>query len=406
MANTLLLIHGDSTISDEVGNTVTVTGATVDTTTKKFGAGSISFNGTSNYLTVASNANFNRGSGDFCIEMQVKTSGGWMTLMSRDATSFGTAGNWFFYLQSGDARFFCIDYSGGTALLNTSGSVAINDNAWHHVALIRNGSAWKITVDGIVRASATWAGSLSSVTRDLHIGNDIVQSGDWYNGLIDEIRFSDEAIYTSFPFSPPVNAFSIGIVAVPTSISSTTFGTPSRFNKYVPASISSTSFGTPTAGYTMFPISAGIFSTTIGAPTAAIAFVPRPVRAWAYGLFPSPTFGKPTRRIANTVGSIYTSRLGSPRAILGRYHGTPTSIGPTASFGTPLATSYARFPVAGLISTSFGTPTAKQPTRGVPASIYSTSFGAPMRSADPAPAYSINILTRTESVTIFTRGQV
>jgi len=399
MANTLLLIHGDSTISDEVGNTVTVTGATVNTTTKKFGAGSVSFNGSSDYLTVASNADFNRGSGDFCIEMWVKTSGSWMTLMSRDATSFGTAGNWFLYMQSGDVRFLAIDYSGASNMLNTSGTATVADNNWHHIALIRNGSAWTITVDGVAKASATWAGALSTVTRDIYVGNDATQSGDWYNGLIDEIRFSDEAIYTSFPFSPPVNAFSIGITAAPASISSTTFGTPTRNNKCIPESIASTSFGTPVANYTLFPV-ASIFSTTIGTPAGDFTFTPIDVVAWPYGFFPSPVFGHPARKVANDVDGFSSTTFGTPRAILGRYHGTPASIGPAASLGTPLATSFTTFFATSLSSTSFGVPAAKQPARGTPASIVSTSFGAPVFPRAAVYHDSISVLTRPASTTI------
>lgn len=69
-SNTVLLLHGDTNFVDTspVNATLTNTGTVaVNTTTKKFGAGSMSFNGT-RYLSAATNPAYAFGSGNFTIE--------------------------------------------------------------------------------------------------------------------------------------------------------------------------------------------------------------------------------------------------------------------------------------------------------------------------------------------------
>jgi len=75
-ADVSLLLHGDgtsgsTTFTDSSSNAVVVTAngnAQIDTAIKKFGTGSIQFDGTGDYLTTSTNSAFGYGAGDFTIE--------------------------------------------------------------------------------------------------------------------------------------------------------------------------------------------------------------------------------------------------------------------------------------------------------------------------------------------------
>ena len=93
--------------------------------------------------------------------------------------------------------------SGGSLLLDITGPgvTALVDNAWHHLAVIRNGASTYITLDGVVKASG------ASVTCPAFTG--YARIGDTGAGArhlftyADEFRISKFARWTSFPFSPP-----------------------------------------------------------------------------------------------------------------------------------------------------------------------------------------------------------
>jgi len=203
--------NGSTTFTDQKGNTVTASG-NAQISTAQFaplnGNGSSAlFDGSGDYLTIPTSTSFDVGSGDFCIEFWLRSTGGWSGLVSRDAGTFATAGNWYLYMQSGYVAFFPISYSSGAPLLTSSG-VTVNNGAWHHVALVRNGSNWVIADDGISRASATWSGAMATTTNGLRVGNDATQAGDDFSGNIDDLRFTKGfARYTSFPFTPPAAPF-------------------------------------------------------------------------------------------------------------------------------------------------------------------------------------------------------
>jgi len=88
-------------------------------------------------------------------------------------------------------------YSGSTA------SNAIKVGCWNHLAVVRNGNAWNIYVNG---TSANSMASLAAVfgyptDNSLFMNNRINDYGS-FPGFISDLRFSQEAIYTG-NFTPP-----------------------------------------------------------------------------------------------------------------------------------------------------------------------------------------------------------
>jgi len=170
--------------------------------------GSTYFDGTGDYLTVSDNAVMEFGSSDVTIEMWLKTttSDFYDTLLARDPS--GLALGAFVLLMnpgtSGDISLYAGDYSLFGALMVTSGA-SVRDNAWHHIAIVRNGSAWNTYIDGVSRASQTWSGSVTDLSAGFNIGRDPYYTRE-YAGYISNLRVvKGTAVYTSgftVPTSP------------------------------------------------------------------------------------------------------------------------------------------------------------------------------------------------------------
>jgi hypothetical protein len=85
-----------------------------------------------------------------------------------------------------EAVFYCIGVGGFL-----TGSANINDNQWHHVAGVYNGSKMDLYVDGKLDASQTASGSLNVSATNVYIGGSPSQS---FNGLVDDVRIYNRAL--------------------------------------------------------------------------------------------------------------------------------------------------------------------------------------------------------------------
>jgi hypothetical protein len=211
---TVLLLHMDgtnasTTFTDVKGHTVTPSGnAQISTAQSKFGGASALFDGTGDYLTVtADDKMFNLGTWN-TIECWVRTSQNtqFATLIERDSGSFGT-GSWSLLLNavasSGKVSFY---HAGlGSPLLGPS-AVAINDGAWHHIAVVSFGMQFQLYIDGVIQTEAStntvWARNSAAIL----IGKS-VNAGRDFNGYIDEVRIMKGWNYWSQEFTPPTAAY-------------------------------------------------------------------------------------------------------------------------------------------------------------------------------------------------------
>ena len=160
--------------------------------------GAMSFNGTSGFINAGQVANFpalsqysvslwflHDGGGDF--------SSGYGHKML-DKTSMYH--DWKLALHYWDGSIGFGIYEGGANIGIGDGSINYMDNAWHHVAVVRNGpDAW-FWVDGELKSTC---GNMFSVysSSDVCIGNSF--SGDFYqrkswSGLLDQVRIFDRTL--------------------------------------------------------------------------------------------------------------------------------------------------------------------------------------------------------------------
>jgi len=168
-ANTLLLIHGGETYND-----------------------TYLFDG-SDSLTTPDHANWDFGASDFTIEA-------WYYFTSLSGTEIlaswysGGTGFLFRVYATGQLEF----YSGDGGIDPSGGAGDVGTNAWHHVAVSRNGSNVRVFVDGTQTAiDSSGGGNLGDAAQTLTLCGS-------FNGNMDEFRISDNARYTA-AFTPSLD---------------------------------------------------------------------------------------------------------------------------------------------------------------------------------------------------------
>ena len=187
------------------------------------GSNAISFNGTSDYLTHNVNYNF-IGTGDYTLEFWLKT----------NTTSEGYI---FYNADNGSTGIRLSINANGTITMNEqvsngdsyiSTSTAVNDNNWHHIALVRTSSGREIFIDGSSNVSDTVTGRNFSNTETFYVGRR--GSGVYYSGYLAELRISTTARYSrGSSFTPntvtttaiqATGSFESNAITAPSSVSS------------------------------------------------------------------------------------------------------------------------------------------------------------------------------------------
>jgi hypothetical protein len=207
----LLCDFTNSSILDSVGkNDLMILGdAKVINSVKKYGTGSLYFDGNGDYLTVPSSNNFNFGTRDFTIEF-------WAN--SLDVSSVSQRG----FLQTSDVvGGLKASYTsgitigqgvGGTITVELTGGLWANiagtfigsstpiltTDTWYHIAVVRNNGVVRTYVNGSVHASGIANGDC--VGTNLCVGG-YYNTEYLYNGYIDDLRITRAARYTGATFT-------------------------------------------------------------------------------------------------------------------------------------------------------------------------------------------------------------
>ena len=201
IGTSLLTNFTNASILDATGRNVieTVGNAQVDTTTVKYGTGAMEFDGTGDWLLIPATEQMAMGTGDFTAECWFNaTSSSARGLfhittghLNSQATGIGlgastTAGNpWRVYH--------------GTTATDTSSNLVTG--SWQHIAIVRNGTAINVYLNGTSIYSATDSSDLSSYTY--------LTVGAWYSsaypwlGYIDDLRITKGIARYTANFTPP-----------------------------------------------------------------------------------------------------------------------------------------------------------------------------------------------------------
>jgi len=217
-----LLLHcdgsnGGTTFTDNspTPKTVTPTICTTSTTQAKFGATSCFFpvSNATEKLTIPHSADL-APTGDFTVEM-------WVYFTAWTATnqkiliwkSVGTGHTTYAMRVTTSARVqvFASNAAGTAFAINMTGGVSIGTGAWHHVALSRNGSTYRLFIDGAFDVSGTnsEAGYVNAA-HSVVIGNSSDSAfalGSEGNAFMDDIRITSGVGRYTAAFTPPTAAF-------------------------------------------------------------------------------------------------------------------------------------------------------------------------------------------------------
>ncbi len=207
-----LLLHGDgtsgsTTITDSSSNAVVVTAngnAQIDTAVKKFGTGSIEFDGTGDYLSINGSTYPLDLSGDFTIEFFVRHTN--VTAAQKYITLGPSGGDISTLMLIDLSTNFRLYIDGSNRLSGSAGGPTIN--TWHHIAVVRNGTSIKCFLDGNEQLNYTQSTPKDySLNYTYPIGINQGLTIQSLYGYLDEFRISTVARYTS-NFTAPTAAFS------------------------------------------------------------------------------------------------------------------------------------------------------------------------------------------------------
>ena len=189
-ANVVSLLHFDgtdasTTFTDVTGKTWTANGnAQIDTAQSVSGGASGLFDGTSDWLSTGSSADFDFGTGDFTIEWRMRLAAiigtGGATILASDAPNRNEP----LWIVSGPALRF--DSPDGDA---SSSTLSLSTNTWYALAVSRIGNTLYFFLDGVGVGTVDVTGrsfSLNTGSGGTIIGSNSASFG--INGHLDEWR--------------------------------------------------------------------------------------------------------------------------------------------------------------------------------------------------------------------------
>jgi hypothetical protein len=238
IANTQLLTLQDNRFVDNSTNAFVIT-RFGDTSVRAFSpfrasgaysptlhGGSAYFDGSGDYVYIARDAAMTLGTNDHCIELWMYPNGAQNQYTSVWYYSVGSASG------ATNTYYFSIgsDSGGGISVLGgplsgvwavTLGGLGSTEytavlNTWTHVVLTRRGSAYRLFLNGVLKAYTTYAGSIIAQGGSFSIGWDGANATTYYKGWISDFKVINGSIPTAYQTSSTTTGTTI--FTPPTSV--------------------------------------------------------------------------------------------------------------------------------------------------------------------------------------------
>jgi hypothetical protein len=205
-ANTIFLCNfTNAGILDNTGRNVleTVGDAQISTAVKKYGTGSMEFDGTGDYCVQPTSENYGYGTGNFTIEfwLYLNAVTGNKTIVS-NLTSVSST-NPHLYMSTSSIRYYTANadrITGGT----------LSTGQWYHIALVRGSGSTKLYINGAQSGSTYTDANDYGATAPLGIGTYWVSGSpvttNTLNGFIDDLRITKGIARYTENFTPPASA--------------------------------------------------------------------------------------------------------------------------------------------------------------------------------------------------------
>jgi hypothetical protein len=179
----------------------TVGNAQITTSVKKYGSGSMFFDGTGDWLLNRHTPDLDFGTGDFTVECWLNMAN---TTVARSLIGKGAAATgWGIYFNAAPTLFI-FEYGGAVTY---SSNYNLNQGEWYHLAVTRSGGGTnnlKMFINGFLVHEATVTGDLST-GANMYVGASRTGTQPMF-GYIDDLRLTrGVARYTS-QFIPPAIA--------------------------------------------------------------------------------------------------------------------------------------------------------------------------------------------------------
>ena len=115
--------------------------------------GSIVFDGTNDYVSLASSSDFNLGTGNFTVEcfvylQDITSNAGYVGIVNRH--NYANSTGWGIWKEGGGKFGFWYN-----AVSQINGTSNVATNQWYHIAAVRNGSTISLYVNGVLENSAS-----------------------------------------------------------------------------------------------------------------------------------------------------------------------------------------------------------------------------------------------------------
>ncbi len=166
-----------------------------DTSTAQYGASSIKFDGSGDYIETPDSPDWDVGSGDFTIDVWVRTdttSGAADIISQRDAVGpfliYRSGASYLFYASTNNSSW---DVANGQSL----GTAQVG--VWTHLAVSRQGNTFRLFKDGTQTATFNSSAVLKNDSSSLQIGR-TSNNSNFFSGNLDNIRVTKgQALFTS-----------------------------------------------------------------------------------------------------------------------------------------------------------------------------------------------------------------
>ena len=197
-----------------MNNLETVGNAQISTSVKKYGTGSLAFDGTGDWLRPPLTPQAALGSGDFTVEFWARVTD------TGIAFDFCGTATWGYYIGAGKSGWsvsfasslvsFSYQSNNSYVIATNFSGTGLSANTWYHIAIVRSSGVIKCYINGVASATTiSSSANIASNTYGVWVGT--AGDGDTYgylmNGYIDDLRITKGYARYTANFTPPTAAF-------------------------------------------------------------------------------------------------------------------------------------------------------------------------------------------------------
>jgi|688.fasta_scaffold00131_66 hypothetical protein len=191
----------------------------VNTTTKMFGTGSLSFDGAGDYITSDYNSSLNVGSGNFTLEFWMYINvlpTAWKRVFSIMNPAIAVAADEGIIIEISNTNKLAVVITSGSTAYNITDPTIATATTWTHWAMVKSGTTMTLYRGGVSVGSVTIPANTSvnfnSAFR-MYLGRWPGDTARDFNGYIDDLRLVVGTAKYTGNFTPPVTALPLDSLA-------------------------------------------------------------------------------------------------------------------------------------------------------------------------------------------------